>query len=274
MPHTRWDDLPASVRAAVAEQAGEVLSASPAGAGSTCQLAEVLHTARGPVFCKGVQVDDGKAWMLRNEIRVNEQLTPGLAPALRWHVEVEGWLLAGFENIPGRHANLSPGSPDLDAVAAVLADMSSRLTPAPMPARPFAARWAGRIDPTVVDGCTLLHTDPTPRNMLVDGGRVRIVDWATPATGAAWLDAALTVPRLIRDGHTAEDAEEWARQIPAYAAAPPRHVTAFARALADLWWERHRRSPAPHRGPLAIAALTWADRRSDRMLALADKLTL
>ncbi|GAB3147882.1 hypothetical protein GCM10027290_31730 [Micromonospora sonneratiae] len=262
MLHTCWDALSEPVRVAVTEQTGNIRSASQVGAGSTCQLAEILHTRQGPIFCKGVRTDAGNTWMLRNEIRVNTLLPAGVAPRVLWQVEADGWLLAGFDLVPGRHADLSPGSPDLVTVADTLSLLSGFVPSAPV--RPFSARWQGRIAPEVIDGEVLVHTDMSRRNWLVDGGRARLVDWSTPATGAAWIDTALMVMRLVRYGHSPAEAEAWASRVPAWSAAPKEAVAEFAVALHRLWRERQNAVPLGWRGPLVEATKAWATYRSRR----------
>ncbi|MFI1194166.1 hypothetical protein ACH4T9_13025 [Micromonospora sp. NPDC020750] len=264
--HTRWDDLPDTARRAVVAHTGAVGQVIPAGAGATCSFAATLHTGSDLVFCKGLPVTDRLAWTLRNEIRVNPHL-PGIAPALRWQVEQDGWLLAGFEHVVGRHADLRPGSPDLPAVAAVLAGLAAAPPPA-FPVRPFAARWEHLIDPAHVDGRTLAHTDMSRRNWLVNPGGARLVDWATPALGPAWLDTAFTAVRLIRYGHTPAAAEQWAAQIPVWSTAPDGSLSAFAATLARVWQRQQDRSPAAHRPPLIGAARAWCRHRAGRAAAL------
>ncbi|WP_229705696.1 hypothetical protein [Micromonospora sonchi] len=264
--HTAWNDLPGSVRRAVVARTGPVRSVTPAGAGATCRLAATLQTGSGVVFVKGILVGDRLAWTLRNEIRVNPHL-PGIAPRLLWHVEQDGWLVAGFEHVAGRHADLRPGSADLSAVAAVLAGLAAAPRPG-LPVRPFAARWSGLIDSWHVAGSTLAHTDMSRRNWLIGDGGARLVDWATPAVGPAWLDTAFTVVRLVRYGHSPADAEGWAGQIPAFSAASGESLTRFAGALADMWQRQQDRAPAAHRGLLVDAARAWCRYRSGRSAVL------
>lgn len=57
--------------------------------------------------------------------------------------------------------------------------------------------------------------------------QIRVIDWAWPHRGPAWIDTAFLVPHLILAGHTAHDAEMWAGQIPAYQQADDAAVTAF-----------------------------------------------
>ncbi|MFI5835021.1 hypothetical protein ACIA5A_15250 [Micromonospora sp. NPDC051300] len=264
-----WDELPGAVRRDVARQAGDVLRVDSVPDGAASEFAAVIGTAHGRVFCKGGRVDGRQGWAYRREARINPAL-PDVVPRLRWTVERDGWLLLGFDHAPGRHPRLEPGSPDLDAVAGLLSTLARRLTPSPTVAvQPFAERWRGLVAPELVDGDTLLHTDMTPRNFLLDGDRLRLVDWSAPSRGAAWIDAAFMLVRLVRAGHSPADAERWASRVPAFAEARPEAVSAFAVALARLWERRQRSSPAPHRGPLLDAARRWLDHRESRRPASA-----
>jgi hypothetical protein len=263
LPRRHWHELPPTVRAAVERRTGRILQASPVQAGSISDLATVLDTSDGRYFCKGAAAANPLGWMHRNEARINPHLPPQM-PRLHWQVEQDGWLLLGFEYVDGRHPDLAPGSPDLSAVAATLTAMTTALTPCPpIRVQPATLRWADRIAPDLVDGDTLAHTDVTPYNFLIHGSRVTVVDWSMPCRGAAWIDAALMIVRLIRAGHTPDQAEAWAGRIPAWPAARPEAVDAFADAVAALNRERqHQRPAATHLGPLADAADCWARHRA------------
>ncbi|MEU9504809.1 hypothetical protein AB0D32_00815 [Micromonospora sp. NPDC048170] len=271
MPRRHWEELPHGVRRDVEQHTGLIRTASMIPAGAASDIAVALDTDAGPVFCKGGEVDGPFGWLYRNEARVNPWL-PAVAPRLLWTVERDGWLLLGFEHAPGRHPELAPGSPDLAPLAALLGDLARQLTPCPPIAVPsFADRWRMLIAPELVDGDTLLHTDMTPRNFLIEtrsGGdtgeapTIRLVDWSGPARGAAWIDTALLLLRLIRAGHEPVVAEKWGRQVPAFAEAPEAAVTAFAEALVVLWQRKQQAAPAPHHGPILDAARRWAAHRA------------
>jgi hypothetical protein len=201
--------------------------------------------------------------MHRNEVFVNPVL-PSLVPRLRWTVERSGWLALGFDYVDGRHANLSPGSPDVDAVVATVAHLQTALTPAPtMSVGTFAERWRGRIAPALVAGHTLLHTDLSRRNFLVRDGVAHLVDWAGPALGAGWIDAAFLVVRLIRYGHAPALAEARVADLASWRAANPAALAAWASALIGLWSDRQRTVPAQHRVGLLAAARRWAAYRAE-----------
>ena len=261
MPRSHFNALPPAVRAAVEAHTGRVEGVESLDAGSVSSMVAVLHTETGTTFCKGIETTSRLAWMHRNEARLNPHLPP-TAPRLRWVVEEADWLLLGFDHAPGRHADLQPGSPDLPVVAYTLAGLVQALTPAPaIPIQPATARWASRIAPELIDGDTVAHTDVTPRNFLVSSS-VAVVDWAAPCRGAAWIDTAFMVIRLIRAGHSPHAAEAWATAVPAWNAASSAALDTFSAAIADLYEQRRQEHPAPHRGPLAAAARTWAQHRS------------
>jgi hypothetical protein len=269
LPRRRWHELPPAVRLDVQRLAGPILRATPVEAGSISDFAAVLETPDGRLFCKGVVTDNPMGWMHRNEARINPFL-PATMPRLGWQVESDGWLMLGFEYVEGRHPDLSPDSPDLPTVAATLDAMASALTPCPVPkVQAATVRWAGRVAPELVDGHTLVHTDVTPHNFLINEDGVTVVDWSMPCRGAAWIDTALMVVRLIRAGHAPERAEAWADRIPAWSAARPEAVYAFAVGVAALSRDRQRQRPsATHLGPLADAAESWSRYRNDDATAV------
>jgi hypothetical protein len=266
-----WTELPADVRREVDRHTGPVLSAYPISDGSSCDLAVTLETATGRVFCKGGEVGSPTTRLHRNEARVNPWL-PDAAPRLLWTAERSGWLIIGFEHAPGRHPELAPGSPDLVQVAELLASLTRELTPCPpIRVQRFADRWRDLIDPELVDGDTLLHTDMTPRNFLL-ADRLRFVDWSGPCRSAAWVDTAFMLVRLIRADHDPAGAEAWAGQIPAWAGASNEALTAFAYALVGLWERMRQASPAPHHGPMLEAAQRWAAHRSQSVLTVGTAI--
>ncbi|QNP71891.1 phosphotransferase [Streptomyces roseirectus] len=95
-------------------------------------------------------------------------------------------------------------------------------------------RWAAWVrdgDVQLLAGTTLLHTDLAPDDVLVTGGRAHLVDWTQATVGAAWIDPALLILRLMEAGHGARDADAWAReQFASWAAAPRAGVGVFSEA--------------------------------------------
>ncbi len=266
MPRRQWSDLTPHTRAAVARETGDIIEAEDLAAGSVTDIATILTTARGQVFVKGVDTRTASPRAVRGHCReatLNAVLPAGRVPRLYWTIESDGWLLHGYERVPGRHADLSPGSPDITSVLVALDELTHALTPAPAEALAFSRRWADRIAPEAVAGDTLIHTDLTPRNLLVHHQHTWVVDWTEPCTGAAWIPYAFLTIRLIRAGHTPQAAEHAVNRAEAWQRASPAVLTLFAAAAADLWHGWHRTIGASHHLPLARAADSWSEYRTD-----------
>ncbi|MFD8546776.1 phosphotransferase [Streptomyces sp. NPDC059649] len=263
MDRIEWHDLPAATRAAVEHHTGPVEEAVTAPHGVMSRLACTVDTRAGRMFVKGTRRDDPQAWVYRHEAQVTRNAPR--APHVLWDVDAGGWLLYGYEYVEGRYPDLTPGSDDLDPLVRTLTVVSEVPWPEALRKKPLHTRWADFLPedvPAGLQGRGLAHTDMSPHNMLVTPvGKLLLLDWALACPAPAWADTALTIPRLISAGHTAEQAEAIARQIPAYSAAAPAMVTTFARTVFRAWedWERTR--PLPHRAALTAAAREWATHR-------------
>lgn len=251
---TLWAGLPAPVRAAVTAHTGPVTAAADVPYGYNCQFAATLDTPGGGVFVKGVAGYSSG----HDQEEATAPHTAGAGPALRWRTEADDWDLIAFDAVPGRHADLGPGSPDLPAAAELLTTAS--LLDAPgltLPA--WADQWAAVATPderALLTGAQLVHGDINPHNLLVNGDRAWLVDWAMPSRGPGWADTAEAAVRLMEDGHTAADACRWADTVPAWRAADPDAMAMWAevrcRALAAAVGEHGaRHSNGRHR---ALAA--------------------
>ncbi|MBB5160055.1 hypothetical protein [Saccharopolyspora phatthalungensis] len=292
MTRRDWDELPAAVRAAIENKCGTVTRAVFPDAGRNSDVSATLHAGGGHVlFCKGVRLDTSRARMYRHEARVNPYLPSEVAPRLLWQTEVDGWLLLGFDHVPGRHADLAPDSPDLPLIADALRTIGASLTPSPVDAPQLAEQWArlaawrrlahdqdaepdqwlrDRLGDFIdrerrafeaIEGDALAHTDLHPLNVLVCD-RARVVDWAWSRRAAPWVDAALLVLRLIDAGHTAAAAECWAADaLPAWSAASDETRTDFAVAVLGVWHHMARANPGPQRAPLVDTARRWVAHR-------------
>jgi RIO1 family len=262
--HTDWDDLGQPVRDLIRAQTGPVLSARTVAAGLNSQLAVMLNTAGGQVFVKGLRAGHPGVVRQHREAMINPCVLP-VAPRLRWQTEGAGWNLLAFDYLPGtRHADYTPGSADLPAVVQVL----NRLQQIPCPdlaVKRAEQRWAAYIDDAARDllaGQTLLHTDFNPLNVLMDAGTAWIIDWAWPTRGAAFIDPACFLLRLMLGGHSAAQAEAWAAQCDSWATASDKAIGAFALACARLYAEIACQDPQPWKRRLAAAAQEWARHRS------------
>lgn len=279
-----WQDLPASLQEAVETRIGRVLKAESSTAGRNSAISASLRTADGWIFCKGIRADSPQVFMHHNEAIVGAFLPEHLAPRLLWQVEEDDWLLLGFEHVSGRHADFSPRSPDLPLVADAVQKISEIAAPPPdIAQRVIAKQWAAvmmfeiRADPpegahtwsvenaTVLvewaaqaprhmQGPQLIHSDLNPLNILISD-RAQVVDWAWWRTGAAWVDPAFLVVRLIAAGHEPAHAEAWADQFDGFRDARSEALTAFAASLLRMWERKFVGTDATN------AARQWAQYR-------------
>jgi len=264
MASQSWEEIPAAVRRAIENETGRVSSSTAPENGRNSDFLATLHTDRGYFFVKGVLAGSRRARMQRIEATVNPALPHSVAPRLLWEVESSGWSVLGFERADGHHANLAPGSPDLDLVADSAATMAHALARCTLDLPAAADQWAWNapwrrlstapdhdFDPwdrqhldelvdwerrglDLVRGNSLVHGDLHPLNILVSE-RACVVDWAWASIGAPWLDGVALTLRLIADGHTPAEAEQWARQVAQYREAPADGVTAFAVLVMGMW---------------------------------------
>lgn len=283
----QWADLPQPAREAIQAQVGTVTAARSAEVGLTSGVAASITTEGAAFFVKAAPTAAPVAPHLLRERAINQVLpVPIPAPRLLWTADTGGWITLLFEHAPGSPADLSPSSPDLAAVADAVAAVS---IPCPLPNAPsVTAKAAGllraaeellaespaglahyeplvkSLDPGELTGPTLLHADLHADNLLVNGGQAQIIDWSMACTGAAWIDAALLVPRLIDAGHTPEQAEEFAARFPAWESAPPDAVTALA-SVRFLFSARMAEVGPPHlqekRLRAASAGRAWVEYR-------------
>ncbi len=243
MRHTDCDDLDQPVRDLIQARTGPAFSARTVSAGLNSQLAAVLDTADGQVFVKGLRTGHPGVVRQHREAMINPHVL-SLAPRLRWQAEGAGWNLLAFDYLPtARHADYSPGSADLPAVIEAL----NRLQQIPCPDLPVKRaeqRWSAYLDHDpareLLAGQTLLHTDFNPLNVLMDDGAAWIIDWAWPTRGAAFIDPACFLLRLMLHGHTAPQAEAWAQQCDSWVTASDQAVSVFALACAPVRRDRQR----------------------------------
>ncbi|TDD39981.1 hypothetical protein E1287_02050 [Actinomadura sp. KC06] len=124
-------------------------------------------------------------------------------------------LVLGFEHIEGRHADYTPGSPDLEILVKTVQALQSTPCPDVVQMR-VERRWTSVTeDVSPMAGTSLLHTDVNAENLLITpDGRAVLVDWAFAARGAAWAELGLLIPWLLKSGHTPAEAADWATQFP------------------------------------------------------------
>jgi hypothetical protein len=261
-PRVDWHDLPETIRFAVESRTGPVLKSESVSAGLNSHVAAVLRTGSCEVFIKGMRSDHPRVWTQQVEAKINPYIL-AISPRALWHIDVDGWDVLGFEHIDGRHVDLSPGSADLSKVAKAVERLGSISCP-DLPLKRIEQRWADFADEPalkLLSGDSLLHTDLSPHNILINA-TVHVVDWAWPTRGAAWIDPACLGLWLIAEGHTPKQAEAWAQQLPIWTTASDDAIDTFVVATSSLWGQIAHADPQPWKQQLVAAARRWARHRS------------
>jgi hypothetical protein len=257
-----WTALPQAVRTEITDRVGGSHTV-PAVSGDHAEIASTVISAKGMVFVKAAHSDLGVR-SLRYELLASKAVTQLYSPAVEWDFEAAGWLVVGFEHCAGPHADLSPGTSDLDLLAATLTELAE--TPAPDHVPWFSSTGRLGFAHPAMDGDTLVHTDLNPANLIVTPNGLRIVDWAFAAKAAAWVELALLAQWLIGSGHTPEQAESWLAQSPAWSATNPEIIDHFAMKNATKWATKAQQNTAPWVQDLAAWNGQWsAHRREDAL---------
>ncbi|MEV6599672.1 phosphotransferase [Actinoplanes sp. NPDC051346] len=251
-----WTALPESVTAEIAERVGGT-RVTPATGGDHAEIASSVAGANGTVFVKAACSELGVR-SLRYELLVTTAVDRPYSPAVEWHFETDGWVVVGFEHLDGPHADLSPGSRDLDLLAEILDDLGK--TPASGPAWFSPAARLGFSHPAM-DGETLVHSDLNPTNLIVTPSGLRIVDWAYATRAAPWLELALLAQWLIGGGHSPEQADRWLSRFPAWSAIGPATLDEFASRNASKWAAKAGQSTEKWVRDLADWTGAWAKYR-------------
>lgn len=262
MQRTHWTDLPPTVRDAIQQRTGPVLRARTATEGMNSEIAALLDTTRGGVFVKGLRMGTTAAKAQHREATVAPYLQP-VAPRLLWQLRAGGWHLLAFERLTGRHADYTPGSPDLPAVIDAVIRLQTLDCPPEVPLRRAEDRWAEHIPDiahrTALAGDTILHTDYNLANVLIDdGGTAHLIDWAWPTRGAGMIDPCCLAVRLIAAGHTAAQARTVVSRVPSFACADPAALLVFADATARMWREIATADPTEWKLHMSRSADQWA----------------
>ncbi|MFI7600456.1 phosphotransferase [Actinoplanes sp. NPDC049681] len=256
---TDWTALPATVTTKIAERVGGT-RITPSSTGDHAEIAATVGGPHTKVFVKAASSDLGVR-SLRYELLVSEAVDRSYSPAVEWHFETDGWLVVGFEQLDGPHADLSPGSRHLDLLAAVVDDLSR--TPALGSTWFTPATRLGFSHP-VAEGQMLVHTDLNPANLIVTSSGLRVVDWAYATKAAPWLELALLAQWLIGSGHTPEQADKWLTQFPAWGTTDPEAIDDLASRSASKWSAKAHGSTDKWIRDLADWTGRWAAYRAER----------
>ncbi|MGI5205975.1 hypothetical protein ACQEU6_30925 [Spirillospora sp. CA-108201] len=250
------------MREVIANQTGPIRQVETAPSGNHADIASTVIGEDETVFVKAARKhpdkDGPEVTSLRWEAKVNPFVRK-FAPRLQWNAEAEGWLVLGFEHVPGRRPDYSPGSPDLDLVAEAVELLQTTPPPAVVD-RPVTTRWAGiGGDVSPMAGTALLHTDINANNVIITPGEtVYLVDWAFVSHGAAWVEMGQMIPWLLSAGHTPSSAEGWLSQFAAWREADPASIDQYARLHEAVWTHRHEKFPAAWMRPYLEDVRTWA----------------
>jgi len=236
-----WADMPERIRSAIERWlGGAVVGAVTQPTGFTPGVAARLTVNDGRRFfvkAAGPEPNTATPKAHRREINVVTAL-PRAAPVpqLLWsHDEGDGgWVVLAFEDVDGYHPMQPWRIDELDRVVASMEELSTLLTPSPLPAavagrardsfsrgwrqlldeRPSCVEyldgWSRRhirtlaaIEETVgpaLEGDTLLNHDIRADNILLTPDRVWFVDWPHAFVGPPWLDAVGFAPSVTMQG--------------------------------------------------------------------------
>jgi hypothetical protein len=263
-----WDALPEPLMQAIEARTGRIAAVRIAAAGQNSPLAAIITASEGRFFAKGMPSGHRRASSQAREAAV-APLVRKISPALLWHFDEAGWNVLGYEYAEGRHADYSPGSPDLDCLTYLMTALGEISVPIPGPFKRAEERWKPYVDDPesalAFSGTVLTHSDWAPDNVLISASRAWLIDWAWPTLGAGWIDPACWILRLMASGgQTAADAERQATRLPAYQAADPVGVNLFAAANVRLWAEVAQSSPTAWTTNMAKAAQSWSAYRQSR----------
>ena len=259
-----WAALPEAVKTEIARRVGGVPEVISASSGDHAEIAATVTGPAGKVFVKAASSEFGVR-SLRYELLVSRAVPRSCSPAVEWDFESDGWLVIGFEHCEGPHADLSPGSPDLELLEVAVQEVGE--TPAPdLPLFSPAGRLG--FDHPALTGATLIHTDLNPANLIATPSGLRIVDWAFTTKAAPWVELALLVQWLIGSGHTPEQAEEWLARFPAWQDTNPEVLDEFATQNASKWSRKARQSTAQWMHDLAVWSARWSVHRRSTALSL------
>jgi hypothetical protein len=191
------------------------------------------------VFVKGLPSAHHRVITQAREAAV-APLVRDISPALLWHFDEAGWNVLGYEYAPGRHADYSPGSPDLDRLVQLMEALSAVKVPDdPGPFKRAEDRWKTYLD--------------DPETAAVFAGPVLAHD------PACWV-----LRLMASGGHTAHEAERQASRLPAFQTADPAHIDLFAAANVRLWDEIAQSGSGDWTAKMAQAAKSWAAFRQAR----------
>lgn len=270
MPSECLNEIPPPVLDMIERRSGRILEADPATGGLHGAIAARVRTEVETLFVKGLPAGHHRVWTQGREAAINPHVH-GIAPKLVWQAIDSNWHVLGFAHVEARHASWKPGTEDVEPMLDVMEELAGRPLP-PVAVGRMTDRmrtYAESDELHLFDGSALLHTRWNPKNVLVRDGGARLVDWAWVSLGAAWIDPALWVLRLIAAGHEPEQAEFAASGHEAWRHASYEALWAFSRAQARRWDSIAAQSGDDSPKPMQQAARTWRDYRTSAVYELS-----
>ncbi|MCX5183430.1 phosphotransferase [Streptomyces sp. NBC_00268] len=280
---TPWEELPRSLRDAVADMLGAPVrtAVTQEGGFSPGAAARVTTTDHRRAFVKAVsaEVNPDSPSLHRTEARNASALPPSApAPRLIGSYDDGTWVALVFEDVAGRQPHVPWREGEFRRVLDAVEELSRTLTPAPFDAPPAAESlahafqgWRQLVDAGDTEGegfapwtavhlrelaelsapwaefaagDTLAHADLRADNVLLaKDGRVVFVDWPHAVRAAPWFDLLLMLPCVRAQG--GPDPEEVFTTHPLGRAADPEGVTATLAALAGYFVRQSRQPPPP-----------------------------
>ncbi|MGW6317569.1 aminoglycoside phosphotransferase [Streptomyces sp. NPDC055099] len=263
MPIKHLDKIPPTVLDVIEDRSGRVLQAHTVTGGLNRAITARVRTDVETLFIKALPADHPRVRTQSREAAINPYV-PGIAPQLVWQAVDTNWHILGYAHIEARHANWKPGTEDVEPTLDVMEELAERPLP-PVEVKRMTDRmrpYAESEELHLFDGSALLHTRWNPKNVLVRDGGARLVNWARASLGAAWIDPALWVLRLIAAGHDPEQAEFAASGHEAWRHASYEALWAFSRAQARRWDSVAAQSADEGSQLMQQAARTWRDYRT------------
>lgn len=261
-----WRELPPRVRDDVERRLGMRVAraVSQAGGFSPGLAVRVAGDGGRRAFVKAIAKRfPASLPFYRKEAFVAARLPPSVpTPALLFCDEYDEWIVLAFEDVDGRMPALPWRREEVALILGAIRELSEAGDPCPVagvgawggdleawpgwrvvPGSPAADRLAPearrRLDelveleaayPEAGRGDVLLHADLRVDNILLTGDRVRFVDWACAARGAAWIDVmAFCLNAAV---HGLDDPDGVFRRHPLAAGAPPEALRSLLAAVA------------------------------------------
>ena len=141
-----WDDAARTAEAGDRGPHRAHHSRPDRGRGQNSPLAAIIDARDGKVFAKGLPSEHRRVITQAREAAV-APLVRDISPALLWHFDEAGWNVLGYEYVPGRHADYTPGSPDLDRLVQLMDALSQiKVKDDPGPFKRAEDRWKPYLD--------------------------------------------------------------------------------------------------------------------------------